>query len=475
MWFRHDSAFADDPRVLALVKAAGAPGWLALSSVWGWCSRQQTDQLPIEAPAAAMGPFVALGAIKLGDVEGLAWALVEHGFLATLEGGRFELLDKAVVWPEAPTSSPPASVPPPTPAPPAHAEPSTASACDPIELRREKERLKKQKQRSKSPGTFLTPPVPAVSPPVPGDMSPPCPPCPGDMSPPVPLLSPDVPGDNAVSPSRALPLSQTQTQEPAQTPRETPAMAGEGGTFLTLPDGTFQTPPAPQGGTFMTQDAVPAPSPAAPARPRSKAASKPAGAPGAVDVVLAHWASTLFAPHRQPKVTPPRRRRVEARLAEGFTAADLCKAVDGAQRDDFLMGRHPKSAERGGYRDVETVLRDAAQVERLIGLAEQGEAPSGRCPAEPDAGPPAAEPAPPPSAPRPAVTTPAREFTPEQIAANRARVARITSHLTDPPPVYVPPTPEEYARRKREVVERARAQIEALEAATATQAPTPEA
>ncbi len=61
-------------------------------------------------------------------------------------------------------------------------------------------------------------------------------------------------------------------------------------------------------------------------------------------------------------------KRLAARLAEGFTVADLKRAADGATRDDWLMGR-AQGVRAGGHRDVETVYRDAAQVERLMALA----------------------------------------------------------------------------------------------------------
>ncbi len=79
--------------------------------------------------------------------------------------------------------------------------------------------------------------------------------------------------------------------------------------------------------------------------------------------VLEHWAAKLY-PGRKPLFDDKRRKRVKARLAEGFTVERLKRAIDGSLRDDFLMGRRDGSP-KGGYRDVATVLRDAAQVERL--------------------------------------------------------------------------------------------------------------
>jgi hypothetical protein len=83
--------------------------------------------------------------------------------------------------------------------------------------------------------------------------------------------------------------------------------------------------------------------------------------------VLEHWAGQGY--HgRRPKLTSERRKRVAARLAEGFTPEELKLAVEGAELDDWLMGRKKDSP---GYRDIETLLRDAAQVEKLRELGEK--------------------------------------------------------------------------------------------------------
>lgn len=85
-----------------------------------------------------------------------------------------------------------------------------------------------------------------------------------------------------------------------------------------------------------------------------------------VEAVLEHWASQPFHGCR-PKFTPARYERVRARLAEGFTVDELKAALDGANLDDWLMGREDRS--KKVFKDLETHLRDAAQVERLRDLA----------------------------------------------------------------------------------------------------------
>ena len=101
-----------------------------------------------------------------------------------------------------------------------------------------------------------------------------------------------------------------------------------------------------------------------PDTPRTEAKRREQAA--AVTDVLTHWSKAPF--HRRtPKITEIRRKRVAARLAEGFTPDDLKTAVDGAYLDDWLMGREARSNGKA-YHDVETLFRDAGIVERLLDL-----------------------------------------------------------------------------------------------------------
>ena len=84
--------------------------------------------------------------------------------------------------------------------------------------------------------------------------------------------------------------------------------------------------------------------------------------------VFDFWAESMS--HRGAKFDRKRRARIRARLSEGRTPEDLCKAIRGALLDDWLMGRDKQSTKR--FDGIETIFRDAAQVERLIDLYERG-------------------------------------------------------------------------------------------------------
>lgn len=80
--------------------------------------------------------------------------------------------------------------------------------------------------------------------------------------------------------------------------------------------------------------------------------------------VFTHWQKEHH--HLSAKLDDKRRKRIKARLAEGFTADELCRAISGAKGDSWLMGKNPSKKR---YDGIDTLLRDAAQVERLRDLS----------------------------------------------------------------------------------------------------------
>lgn len=81
--------------------------------------------------------------------------------------------------------------------------------------------------------------------------------------------------------------------------------------------------------------------------------------------VFKHWVREYKRDSKRTKLNAKRRQKIRARLREGYSVEDLCVAIRGAKQDDWLMGRDPQSP---GYDDLVTLLRDGAQVERLIAL-----------------------------------------------------------------------------------------------------------
>lgn len=118
-----------------------------------------------------------------------------------------------------------------------------------------------------------------------------------------------------------------------------------------------EPPIAPQGGRTGEPDGR---------SPPERGGPMPAAAPVAVRRVFEAW--KLDTGKHRAVLDRKRAKRIEARLRE-LPEQDLLDALEGRRSDDWLMGRDPKSSRV--YDDIETLFRDAAQVERLRDLAHQ--------------------------------------------------------------------------------------------------------
>jgi hypothetical protein len=74
--------------------------------------------------------------------------------------------------------------------------------------------------------------------------------------------------------------------------------------------------------------------------------------------------------HAQASLDRKRASRIKARLREKFTPEQLLQAIGNAKNDPFLMGSNDTGRV---YDGLETLLRDAAQVERLLTLTKPAE------------------------------------------------------------------------------------------------------
>lgn len=81
--------------------------------------------------------------------------------------------------------------------------------------------------------------------------------------------------------------------------------------------------------------------------------------------VFDHWQQVMDKP--RALFTEDRRRKVRARLREGYTVEQLKAAVDGCRRSAFHMGRNDR---RVRYDDLQLICRSGSHVERFA--AEPG-------------------------------------------------------------------------------------------------------
>ncbi len=91
----------------------------------------------------------------------------------------------------------------------------------------------------------------------------------------------------------------------------------------------------------------------------------------------AHWVFECWKQdtgHLRSKLDAKRESLIKARLRHGFSREQLRDAVVNRHNDPWLMGQNP-----GGkiYDGIQTLLRDAAQVERLLALSEAPTPPVG--------------------------------------------------------------------------------------------------
>jgi len=94
--------------------------------------------------------------------------------------------------------------------------------------------------------------------------------------------------------------------------------------------------------------------------------------PSPAQQVFAHWCAVMK--KRGTAVFDAKRRRaVEARLKDGYSVADLCRAIDGCALTPHNMGKNDNGQR---YDDLELICRDAAHVDRFVANARQPPAPN---------------------------------------------------------------------------------------------------
>lgn len=84
-----------------------------------------------------------------------------------------------------------------------------------------------------------------------------------------------------------------------------------------------------------------------------------------VALIFEHWKQRTGRPGE--KLTHSRQRIIKARLLEGFSPAQICRAIDFAAENDFYQGRSPKNNRRIDTLDV--ICKDA---DRILTLSSSG-------------------------------------------------------------------------------------------------------
>jgi hypothetical protein len=103
------------------------------------------------------------------------------------------------------------------------------------------------------------------------------------------------------------------------------------------------------------------PSPLALVQPKEPPGPKK---PGDAEQVFERW-KTVMGKNGASKFKGKRRTLVEARLRDGYSVQDLCKAIDGCRLSPFHMGRGDnKSGQK--HNDLELICRDVGHVEKFM-------------------------------------------------------------------------------------------------------------
>ena len=79
--------------------------------------------------------------------------------------------------------------------------------------------------------------------------------------------------------------------------------------------------------------------------------------------IFQHWQESMGSP--RSKLTDGRRKRIKARLKEGYTVDDCNLAIDGCKASDFHMGHNDRATK---YNGVERIFRSGEELEKFAGL-----------------------------------------------------------------------------------------------------------
>jgi len=94
-----------------------------------------------------------------------------------------------------------------------------------------------------------------------------------------------------------------------------------------------------------------------------------------VRCVFDAWVRITGRDPTRTKLDSARRRKIETRLADGYSVEECIEAIEGILLSPFHMGDNDREKR---YDDITLILRDAKQIEKFRDLYERGGAPDGK-------------------------------------------------------------------------------------------------
>jgi hypothetical protein len=88
---------------------------------------------------------------------------------------------------------------------------------------------------------------------------------------------------------------------------------------------------------------------------------------GETSVIFSYWQKVMN--HPQSKLDDKREKLMKARLKDGYTVEQICKAIDGCKISSYHRG---ENANGTVYDSLDLICRDGAKLDSFIGHAERG-------------------------------------------------------------------------------------------------------
>lgn len=88
-----------------------------------------------------------------------------------------------------------------------------------------------------------------------------------------------------------------------------------------------------------------------------------------VRIVFDHWKRMTGKQHGNVRLSPERRRAIQARLKDGYSVKDIMRAIEGCCKSDFHMARGQYAGGKK-YNDLTLILRNGSKLEGFREFAD---------------------------------------------------------------------------------------------------------